>query len=291
MTPGRGSSSNAGHLAVGMPAAEPEYVTGPDGLPARVVGTWVDQKVHYVDEYARLFGTAMKKKFPRRAYVELFAGPGLSMDRHHPGRFLDGSAIRALGANFTDYAFVDIAETAFLALEERLQRLDARKTRRIGVFMGDCNDAVDPVRDFLPTRGIALAFIDPTTWQVTFDAITRLTSGRRVDLLFTFHVATMRRMVRVDPRALTLFFGTPEWKAALDRPRYERTEALLHLYNDQLETIGYKPGSHELAIPIRNTRGRPIYYLVLFSKDDLGVRFWRDVGKIPMSGQQRFSLW
>jgi three-Cys-motif partner protein len=274
-----------------MPREEPRYVDGPDGLPARVVGTWVDQKVHYVDGYAGLFGKAMKNRFDRRAYVEPFAGPGLSMDRHHPGRFLDGSAIRALSANFTDYAFVDIDEVASIALDERIRRLGARKTRWIGVFTGDCNDAVDPIRAFIPQGAISLAFIDPTTWQVTFDSITRLVAGRRVDLLFTFHVATMRRMVAVNPRALTLFFGTEAWRDALKLPRYQRTEALLRLYNDQLETIGYQPGSHELAIPIRNTRRRPIYYLVLFSKDPLGVKFWRDVAKIPLSGQQRFSLW
>lgn len=271
-----------------MPRARTEYRIGPDGLPARVVGTWVEQKVHYVDAYTAMFGTAMKNAFPRRAYVELFAGPGMSWDRQH-GRFIAGSAIRALEADFTDYCFVDIDPIAARALNDRVDRCGARTAKRVSVFIGDCNAAPAPIRSAVPPEAIALAFVDPTTWQVTFDAIAKLVDNRRVDLMFTFHAATMRRMVQDNPPALTAFFGTGAWKAALKLPREERTLALLRLYNEQLATLGYQPNSFELAVPVRNTLSRAIYHLVLFSKHPLGVRFWRDASRVDRSGQSR--LW
>lgn len=278
-----------------MPARRNEYVVAPDGLPARVVGTWADQKVHYVDRYATLFATGMKNKWPRRAYVELFSGPGVSLDRHsqsrrREGTFITGSAMRALEREFTDYAFVDIDRRAARALEERIARSGARQAKRVTVFVGDCNNAPGPIRDALPPGAITLAFVDPTTWQVTFDAIARLTDGRAIDLLFTFHAATMRRMVQDDPPALTQFFGTGQWKAALGVPREERTLALLELFNRQLETLGYLPGSAELAVPVLNTVRRPIYSLVLFSKNSRGLDFWRKATAATQSGQLYLGL-
>lgn len=268
--------------------SEPEYEPGPDGLPARVVGPWVDQKVHYVDRYSTMFATGMKNRWARRAYVELFAGPGLSFDRHHR-RFIDGSAIRALEREFTDYVFVDIDPTAANALNQRIDLKASSKGKKIQVFVGDCNAAVEPIRGELPAGAITLAFIDPTTWQVTFDAISRLTAGRQVDLLFTFHAATMRRMVTANPPALTAFFGTADWQDALTLPREEQTLALLRLYNERLQTIGYQPGSSELAVAVRNTVNRAIYHLVLFSKHPLGVDFWLKARGKTESGQT--TIW
>lgn len=273
-----------------MPASPTRYVTAPDDLPARVVGTWVADKVFYVDRYTDMFATAMRPHFPRRAYIELFAGPGMSQDRHRRS-FVTGSAIRALSAPFTDYVLVDIDQMATAALDQRIETSGARATKQATVIRGDCNEAVPQIRSLLPSSGtISLAFVDPTTWQVTFDAITQLVAGRRVDLLFTFHVATMRRMVKHDPPALTAFFGTSAWRDALKLPRAHRTEGLLRLYNEQLVSLGYRPDSYDLAVPIRNTVGRPIYYLILFSKDKLGVKFWRDVKQSPLSGQLQLPL-
>jgi three-Cys-motif partner protein len=272
-----------------VPKRRTRYEEAPDGLPARDVGTWAEQKAHYVDRYSGMFATAMRTHFARRFYVELFAGPGMSWDRHRR-RFILGSSMRALSSGFTDYAFIDIDPVAASALNERLNRSGIRTEKRAEVYIGDCNDAAPIVAGAMPRNAITLAFIDPTTWQVTFDSIRALAEGRRVDLLFTFHAPTMRRMVTDNPPALTRFFGTPDWPDAVRSPKREVVEALLRLFNDQLETIGYKPGSHELAVPIRNTAGAVIYYLVLFSKNELGLKFWREASKVRPSGELNLGL-
>jgi hypothetical protein len=57
----------------------------------------------------------MKNKWAQRGYVELFAGPGLSQIRGTT-EFVAGSARRAMGYNFTHYAFIDMDPRATRAL-------------------------------------------------------------------------------------------------------------------------------------------------------------------------------
>ena len=82
--------------------SKPEYVVAPDGLPARVVGRWVDRKVRYVDHEANIFATGMHKIWARRGYIELFAGPGCSYNKA-TREFIAGSAIRALDFDLIPY--------------------------------------------------------------------------------------------------------------------------------------------------------------------------------------------
>lgn len=259
-----------------------EWQTGPDGLPARVVGTWVDDKVHYVDRYASIFATGMKNLWLRRAYVELFAGPGLSAIRCTT-RFIDGSAIRALDREFTDHMYVDLDPRAVGALRRRIatRELGSRQVTVLDAM--DCNDAVPSLRSLIPSGALTLAFVDPTNWQVRMDTVAALTDHQRVDLLMTFHTGSMVRMgLAQDTSRLDAFFGTGAWRAALTRPRWEKAKVLLETYNRQLEQLGYDGSCHEHAVPVLNSRGRALYQLVLFTKHERGVEFWRQAIKRPL---------
>jgi three-Cys-motif partner protein len=269
-----------------MPTAKTEYLTGPDGLPARVVGPWVERKVYYVDRYAAIFANGMKNLWQRRGYIELFAGPGISYDRGHR-EFIDGSALRALGMTFTDWAFVDLDPIATSALA---QRISARQ-RNDGatVIRGDCNDVIPQVRARIPADALTLAFLDPTNWQVKLETIAALVESRHVDLLMTFHEGSMRRVGHREDCNLDEFFGTGKWREALKRPHHERLDALLGLYNDKLGELGYLPSSN-LRVPVKNTKGVVMYDLVLFSRNKRGIDFWQKaIGRIDESGQ--IGLW
>ena len=50
-----------------------------DGLPAAAVGDWAEEKYLHVEHYARMFATAMRKKWSRLVYVELFSGAGRAL--------------------------------------------------------------------------------------------------------------------------------------------------------------------------------------------------------------------
>lgn len=265
-------------------------MAGPDGLDARVVGPWVHRKVHHVDRLLEIFGTAMRPHWPRRGYVELFAGPGLSFDRAS-GQWVEGSARRAIGKHFTDCAFVDMDPRATAALTARL-RLDgvgALESKNVTIRTANCNDVIGDLRQIIPAGALSLVFVDPTTWQVRWDSIARLVSGRHTDLLYTFHVGAMRRVGGTPAPELDAFFGTDAWRQALSRPPEEKAGALVRLYSDQLATLGYLPTAIEDSVPVKNSRGVTMYELVLFSRHPLGVKFWREAKAVNELGQR--SLW
>jgi three-Cys-motif partner protein len=261
------------------------YHTASDGLPARQVGPWVDRKAYYVDYYADMFATGMHRIWPRRAYVELFAGTGLSWDYGHCHE-IEGSALRALRRDFTDYVFVDIDATATAALQARLSRIQRPGLSRPVVIANDCNDAVATVRT-VTRDAITLAFIDPTNWQIRFESIARLVEGRRVDLLFTFHHGAMRRVSSAP--ALDAFFDTDRWRPLLNLPRSMVAGALVQLYNGQLQQLGFLD-THELVVPVRNRRNVVMYDLVVFTRDGRGADFWRKTLSAPDEVGQR-SFW
>ena len=262
-----------------------QYRPGPDDLPARIVGGWVARKTHYVDRYVRLFATGMSRRWSRRAYVELFAGPGLSWDRDHR-RYVEGSALRAARADFTDFCFVDSDPWAAAALDQRLRR--ELPGRRAVVLIGDCNEAAAFVRQTIPSSALTLVFVDPTNWQIRFGALAALVQERRVDLIVTFQYGAMQRVSGRDVPALDAFFGTSEWRAILEGPRERRLEDLLALYNRQLSSLGYLPEAHRNAVMVRNSRNRVLYALLLFTHHARGYDFWRKATEIDESGQRGF---
>jgi three-Cys-motif partner protein len=267
-----------------VPSAKAEYRLAPDGLPARSVGPWVERKVHYVDRYASIFATGMKK-WGHRGYIELFSGPGISYDKGHH-RFIDGSALRALQMNFTHCAFVDLDPIAVGALAARVAARGQQA--RAAVFEGDCNEAVPRLRSAIPSDALTLAFVDPTNWQVKLSTIAALVESRRIDLLMTFHAGSMVRVSHLAECNLDEFFDTGAWRDALNKPRYERLDALLGLYNRKLGELGYLPSSN-LRVAVKNTRGRVLYDLVLFSRNPRGIDFWqKSISGVDESGLRGF---
>jgi len=87
-----------------MPCKTGELTTASDGLPARCVGQWSKDKCYYIGRYAAIFSAGMKDKFPKRDYIDLFAGPGRCVLSDDSGEF-DGSPILALNTKvpFTTY--------------------------------------------------------------------------------------------------------------------------------------------------------------------------------------------
>ena len=77
-----------------------------DGLPMRESGPWVAEKLDYLKRYIDVFETSMRRKWPRRYYIDLFAGPGKCICRGTKVIYL-GSPLLALTTKhpFTGYFF------------------------------------------------------------------------------------------------------------------------------------------------------------------------------------------
>jgi hypothetical protein len=108
-----------------------------------------------------------------------------------------------------------------------------------------------------------------------------------MDLLMTFHIGNMKRVAGLNVPQLDAFFGSHEWSEILDGPRDQRTVGLLQLYNKKLEAAGYLPDCWKETVPVKNARNAVMYALVLFTKHERGLDFWKKARQVEETGQQQ----
>jgi three-Cys-motif partner protein len=261
-----------------------ELVEDPfDGLGSRANHDWAERKHHYLRRYMDIFSKGMSKKWPNRAYVDLFAGPGrhYNIEARH---FDDASPMLSFDYPFTHRVFVEQDERVADILEARC-RARAPKGGWT-VIQGSCNTVIDRVVAALPTSGLRLAFIDPTSWQVQFPTVRKLVSTAKTDLIFTFMDGMMKRVP--NSKDLDRFFGTDAYRV---QARYLGTdgkftsEGLLACYRDQLATVGYVGLLAERELPVMNHKNNIMYRMAFFSKDPKGYEFWDKISGEDEVGQ------
>lgn len=268
-----------------------DLVLGSDGQVSISVGPWAEEKLYYVQHYCNIFNKAMRYKWPRRAYIDLFSGPG-KCAIEDSGKELDGSPLVALKREvpFTHYFFNDVREAAVRALRARTQ----------GVFVApmvflcqDCNEVVNALLRELgklpPLKTLYFCFIDPLNWEIEFDSVARLTEGKRMDLVITFHIGNMKRFADQSGAKLDKFFPDSNWRIGYDTRRRSGDTAmgayLLGVYKQGLERIGYTHIDDKVFVT--NSKDVPLYYLLYASKARRGKDFWDKISRKLPTGQGR----
>ena len=263
-------------------------VVASDGLPARVVHQWSDEKLFYLERYMDIFTTGMKNLWENLVYADFFAGPGKCVEEE-TGLESDGSPLRALRFGFSRIYLNDADPEAVAALRQR-----TRDDDRVEITQLDCNEAVEPALEFLIPSGyerrtLGLAFIDPTAYQMSFESIRSLTERGRFDLLITFMTNYPRRFISRPG-----FGAESDFAAFIGREAYRDhvrgrstidTHNLLVAYREQLGSIGY--GYVDDVTRIANTRGATIYHSVFASRDPRGKDFFEKISQRTYSGQRR----
>jgi three-Cys-motif partner protein len=260
---------------------------GSDGRLARVVGSWSEEKLFYIQRYIDIFTTGMKNLWLRRVYIDLFSGPGVcriaKTDTEIPG-----SPLLALQTKepFTHAFLNDKDERAIEALRARTNE----SAIEVQLMNLDCNDAARVIADsgeLDSPRTLGLAVIDPTAFQIRLDALEYMTQGRRIDLIVTLMTSHLRRFIG-EPgfeRSLDGFFGSTGWRdiaevrAAGGKVTYRK---LLDFYAERLKSIGYKVVDDD--VNILNSR-QTIYHLVFATKDDRGADFFKKISRRRFTGQ------
>lgn len=160
------------------------------------------------------------------------------------------------------------------------------------MVLGDCNETIE--RAELPSRGLGLAFIDPTgISQISFDTVRTLTSGRQIDLIINFPEGMGIRMnlhqyTQTEMNALDRFMGSARWKE-----RYKQSPTSFHQacteiakeYLDNLGSLGYVALDSDW-IPVKTDQNTLLYYLLFASKNPRGNDFWRKIKRIGPHGQR-----
>lgn len=264
-----------------------------DGHPLLELGPWSRKKLFHLEYYAKLFSTGMKFIWKERAYIDLFAGPGLYLVRTRPPQVVDGSPLRALKQDdpFSHYVFVDSDPTHTRALEQRIVGLAEGSSKR--VLPGNCNDpaVLSEILRFVPRRALCLTFIDPFAFNIEFNTLRELTKARRTDIILVFQTGGLKRAVDSGTASVDGFFGDRgQWRSVYESALpSSRTRALLDYYRGQLSQLGYLRDYYPSEVPVTNTRSVPLYHLVFASKHRRGKDFWNKSIQQTEDGMRRMA--
>jgi len=279
------------------------YVKDKDNLPLRCIGRWSEDKLYYLGRYIDAFNTATKYRWRKRAFIDLFAGPGKCIVRDS-GKIVAGSTLIALEQRvpFSLIISVDTNSSAISALEER-GGVYGPETQ-LKTFNADCNLITDWIRDEIDSSYLALVLIDPTSMQIKFSTIRKLTDGLRMDLIINYPVHAINRAyvdaLSGNDRVFNDYFGTSKWKEEVLKMKGLRNVAtkLLPLYKQQLYEIEYRHIEDlDISSPFKSDeilvtgpKNIPLYYLFLASKNPLGNKLWQEIKKIRPDRQGQFML-
>jgi three-Cys-motif partner protein len=268
-----------------------------DGMVAREVGHWSEQKLWFWARYVDITTTAMvgSPKWPAGVvYVDLFSGPGVCQVKES-GRRFPGSPLIAAHATkpFTKLLLCEKDRKAADACKARL--LSSPSSERFMLFHGDCNECVDDIVSNIPDGALTLAFIDPTGLHAEIATIQKLAANRRVDLVVLFPDA-----MDAVRNAEAYYFQNPDsnldrvlgadsnwredWQNLGTHERSAVCRWFSDIYRRQLARVaGYDQFGEEV---IRGPQG-PLYRLLFASKHPRGLEFWSKVTKRELGGQGR----
>jgi three-Cys-motif partner protein len=263
----------------------------------RESGYWAEDKLFFWHRYVDITTTAMigRNKWPYDVvYVDLFAGPGICIDRNSGRRFPGSPLIAANSPKpFSKILLCELSAENAVACRTRLSGSAARD--RFELFVGDCNGRINEVVSHVPSDALTLGFIDPTGLHVHLSTVVTLADCGAVDLLILFPDA-----VDIIRNADHYYFDNKEsnldlvlgadsdWRARKKRLASNDGTRLRRLfvdvYKSQLQKhAGYTHFGEET---ISGPHG-PLYRLVYVTKNELGLKFWNESIKKDSSGQKR----
>lgn len=271
-----------------------------DGLLMRKSGPWVAEKLDYVKRYINVFETSMRRKWSRRHYIDLFAGPGKCVCRR-TGMVYLGSPLLALTTKypFTDYLFVDCDSDNIAALQQRCRASSVLADVQFEV--GDANRVAWKIVERIQgVPSLNLAFLDPDGLELQWDTVATLAQIERLDLIIHYSQMGLSRVMPNVSGSETLtdvdlFFGDTEWRTIYEK--YQRHEEqflhrqLMDHYKSKLRGLGYEETFRDDEVGaepvIRNEKNAPLYRLLFASKHPLGLEFWQKVIGRNVYGQRR----
>jgi three-Cys-motif partner protein len=274
-----------------------------DGLPVRISGPWVREKLFFVKQYIDTFEIAMRQKpWRKRIYIDLFAGPGKCLIKGTQ-EYLLGSPLLAVTTQypFTDYFFVDSDDANINVLRKRIEPVSSAKC-----FTGDANLTVDNIVTLISRidaefikgawSSLNLAFLDPEGLELDWNTIATLAKLKKMDLIIHYSQHGINRLAKncykSDSETIVdKFFGDFKWREIYARNLDKGIHLpLMNHYKSKLSELGYieiKDNEEIWTDAIKNRKNAPLYRLLFASKDSLGIKFWDHIRKTNVYGQTR----
>jgi three-Cys-motif partner protein len=256
-----------------------------DDLPYNDVGAWTEAKHRLVAYYAALFSAAMKDKWEKRIYIELYAGAGYSRIRDTE-RIIAGSPIQALALKvpFDKYIFCERDPEKLAALRKRVMR--HAPSADVAFIPEDCDRGANKISAAIPQHSknhkvISLCFVDPNDIGIRFSTLQTLGS-KYVDFiaLLALYMDALRaeQHYMKNPSKIDQLLGATSW---LDRwttakqmgaefPRFLAEE-----FAASMATMKYiPPPFYSMRKIFLYEKTYPLYAVGLFSRHPLAYELW-----------------
>lgn len=263
----------------------------PDDLPFNDVGPWTEEKHRLVAYYAAQFSGAMKEKFQKRVYIELYAGAGYSRIRDS-GRIIPGSPINALSLKdpFDRYIFCEANAEKREALQIRVRRHAPNADVRF--ISGDCDANVATIAGAIPRHSktnkvLSLCFVDPNDIGIKFATLRALGERRMVDfvVLLALYMDALRAEQQYvkNPSKISQLLDTESWQDRWQDAKQKGTDFPHFLAEEFAESMA---GMDYIPRPFYSMRkifyypkNYPLYAIGLFSRRPLAYKLWDDALK------------
>jgi three-Cys-motif partner protein len=268
-----------------------------DGLYTPEIKPHSIQKLRRHNYVARMFATGMKDRWTHRAYVGLYCGAGRAK-RSDTGEIIETTTMSVLRLPdpFTHYVFVDEDPRCTDALTQRSASLPA--AARAKIITGDVNLKTDEIKRALPSYSkketlLSFCFVDPFDVTLRFETIRSLATYQMDFLVLLALGFDLRRNLRrhYEPESDTRIadlIHCPTWRDEYRHSGKKITRFVLDKFDAAMVGLGYL--SSNQAHPVKVSGGGVLlYYLVYYSKHQLGLTFWKSTLK-GVSGQGELEL-
>jgi hypothetical protein len=256
-----------------------------DGLSTPIVGDWAEEKCRLVECYAQIFATSMKRKWDARVYIDLFSGSGRAHIRG-TSRIVETAGMRALRITdpFDRYIFCELDGEKLEALRKRVAVEHAGVD--VHFVAGDSNSTVSEILSHVPEpnarrKVLTFCFVDPYQLKnLRFETIRQL-SKIFVDFLVLIPTGmdpgrNERTYNRSEDQTVEQFTGRTNWRLSRhDFAAFPFGDFVALQLGESMRELQYLFGGLADTHEMRNTKKRtPIYRLAVFSRHDLGPKFW-----------------
>ncbi len=266
------------------------------------IGYWSEVKIDILREYAVAYSTILSAQSRlQHVYVDGFSGDGVHQARGS-GDLVWGSptSVLLIDPPFTEYHLIDLDEGNVEMLREMVESrtIGPYDPKDVHFYNADCNEVllshVFPrirYEDF--KRGLCL--LDPFGLHLDWRVIQKAGEMGSIEIFLNFPIHDMNRNAllrdpsQADPaqvQRMTRYWGDESWRedcyssqgSLFGIEEKQKNEVVVNAFIKRLkEVAGF--GYVAAPMPMRNTRGATIYYLIFASQKPVAARIVRDIFK------------
>jgi three-Cys-motif partner protein len=191
---------------------------------------------------------------------------------------------------FDKYIFCEEREDLLSALKARVERVAPRAG--VAFFPGSCDSEIDRICAEIPkgsssNKVLSLCLVDPFDFGIKFETLHRL-SAVFMDFVVLLAIgmdANRNYDNYVDGHHTKIdeALGNNQWRERWKTVGIRRSDVRPFLateFSRSMESLGYLRKPLDRMKLVRNVdKNSPLYYIALFSRNEMAFKFWDDVLK------------